>query len=137
MVYLDGQKGGVAQPMLDMFHQADTRGMSQKDQAQIAKGVSQAILKQLPYVGTVASYWDVRADWRYWRLIPGEVHVFAAKVKPGLYTVNLQCLDSNGKLLPRYAQTCYYIPVVDGKENIYMLHTYPEADNTYEPITKK
>jgi hypothetical protein len=136
VVYMDGQKVGPAMPLLDMFHQADTRGTSDKDRAQIAKGITKAALSRVPYVGYAAACWDVRADDRYWRLIPGEVHVLAAKAKPGVYTVSLQCLDSNGCLLPRYTKTSYDIPVKDGQENIYFLHTLPEADNQYVPNKK-
>ncbi|MDK1032819.1 MAG: hypothetical protein QGD94_12485, partial [Planctomycetia bacterium] len=63
----------------------------------------------------------------------GEVHVFAAKVEPGIYTVGLDCFDVNGYLLPRYRLTRYFIPVKAGKENIYFLHTKYNADNTYFP----
>jgi tetratricopeptide (TPR) repeat protein len=131
MVYLDGHKGGCALQLLDVFHQADTRGTSEKDRLQMAKGVTKAVLDQLPYVSHVSQYWNVMADFRYWQLMPGEVHLYAAKVKPGLYTINLQCLDSNGYLLPRYSQTRYFVPVREEQENIYLLHTLPEADNQY------
>jgi tetratricopeptide (TPR) repeat protein len=131
MVYLNGHKAGSAIRVLDVFHQADTRGSSEKDRIQLAKGVTQSILSRIPYVGYVAGYWDVRADDRYWHLMPGEVHVFAAKVKPGIYTVCLQCTDINGNLLPRYRVTRYYLPVREGQESVYLLHSYPEADNQY------
>ncbi len=131
VVYLDGHKAGAALPLVDLFHQADTRGMSEKDRVQLTKGITQSILSRVPYVGDVASHWDVRADDRYWKLLPGEVHLFAAKVRPGLYTLNVQCLDSDHFLLPRYSLTRYYIPVKDGQENIVFVHTKPEADNTY------
>lgn len=136
VAYLDGHKAGAAVPLIDLFHQADTRGTGEKEKAQMAKGVTKAILNQLPYVSSVSSYWDVRADGRYWSLMPGDIHVFAAKVKPGTYTLNLQCLDSNNCLLPRYSLTRYYLPVKDGQENIYLLHTKPEADNRYVPANK-
>jgi hypothetical protein len=81
----------------------------------------------------VASIWDVRADERYWHLMPGEVHVFAAKVRPGAYTINVQCFDSSGFLLPRYRLTRYFVPVADGQDSVHLLHIQPEADNVYEP----
>ena len=137
MVYLNGQKAGRAYQLLDMFHQADTRGTSKKDRVQITKGITQSILRRMPMIGAVAAYWDVRADYRYWHLLPGETFVFAAKVKPGSYTVTLQCFDTNGYLLPRYRLTRYYIPVRAGEENIYFLQTKPDADNTYFPPEKK
>ena len=135
-VYLNGQSAGQAWQMLDMFHQADTRGTTEKDQAQLAKGVAQSILARLPYIGYAAAYWNVKADHRYWHLMPGEVHIYAAKVRPGLYNLSLESFDSNGKLLPRMRQTRYSLPVRDGQENIYILHTMAEADNTYEPPKK-
>jgi tetratricopeptide (TPR) repeat protein len=136
LVYLNGHTAGQAFNLLDMYHQAATRGTSEKDTAQAAKGVTKAVLKQMPFgVGSLAGVWDVSADWRYWRLLPGQVAVFAAKVAPGSYTVNVQCFDSNGNLLPRYSVTRYFVPVVEGRENIYMIHTTPEADNVY--VAKK
>jgi tetratricopeptide (TPR) repeat protein len=131
VVYLNGQKAGPALPLADLFQQADTRGTSEKDRLQITKGVTKSVLTRMPYVGDAFAYWDVRADDRSWKLMPGEVHVFAAKVQPGLYTLNVQCLDSNNCLLPRYSLTQYYVPVMDGKENIVFIHTKPEADNIY------
>jgi hypothetical protein len=136
MVYLNGHKAGAAFNMLDMFHQADTRGRSEKDDVQLAKGVTQSILRRLPYVGMVAAYWDVRADGRYWRLLPGEVCIFAACVAPGNYTLCVKTFDANGNLLPRYRLTRYSVPVQANKENIIMLHTKYGADNTYVPPVK-
>ncbi len=136
MVYLSGHKAGKAYRMLDMFHQADTRGTTEKDTAQIVKGITQSILRRLPYIGYVAAYWNVQADWRYWRLLPGEVHVYAAKVQPGNYTVQVQSMDANNRLLPRYSLTRYHVPVRAGEENVYLLHTTAEADNTYVAATK-
>jgi tetratricopeptide (TPR) repeat protein len=133
MVYLDGHKAGEAYNLLDMYHQAATRGTSEKDTAQAAKAITKAILKQ---ISSAADYWDIKADWRYWQLLPWQVHVFAAKVKPGRYTLNIQCFDSNGYLLPRYSITRSFLPVLPDQENIYMLHTLPEADNVYV-ATKK
>ncbi|MCX5669717.1 MAG: hypothetical protein NTU94_00130 [Planctomycetota bacterium] len=131
LVYLNGQLAGQAWQMLDLFHQADTRGTTEKDQAQVAKGVTQSILRRLPYIGYLADFWIVKGDHRYWHLLPGEVHVYAAKVRPGLYNVTIESFDSNGKLLPRLRLTRYYLPVREGQENIYMLHTVAEADNVY------
>jgi len=136
LVYLNGQRAGQAWQMLDLFHQADTRGTTEKDRAQFAKGVTQSILRRMPYVGSLAAYWNVKADHRYWHLLPGEVHIYAAKVRPGLYNVTIESFDSNGKLLPRLRQTRYYLPVRDGRENIYLLHTVAETDNVYVPPKK-
>ena len=86
------------------------------------------------FVGAVcliATFWVLP---RYWHLLPGEVHVFAAKVKPGMHTVALQCFDWSGCLLPRYRQTRYCVPVRGGKtESIYLMHITPEVDNVYQP----
>jgi len=134
LVYIDGHRAGPAFQVLDVFHQADTRGKSEKDAAQAAKGLTKAVLKQMPFgVGTAAAYWDVRADERYWSLLPGEVHVFAAKVRPGLHTVSIRCADANGYLLPRYNLTRYHLPVLEDRESVFILSTRPEADNVYVP----
>jgi tetratricopeptide (TPR) repeat protein len=137
IVYIDGHRAGPAFPVLDMYHQAATRGTSEKDAGQVAKGVTKAILKRMPMgVGTVASFWDVQADERFWHMLPGQVELFAAKVKPGLYTINLQCFDANGYVLPRYGMTCYYIPVRANEDNVYILRTRAEADNVYVVASK-
>jgi hypothetical protein len=136
VVYLDGHNAGEGFGLIDLYHQAATRGFGEKDKAQITKGITKTVLNNLPYVSYVSSHWDVQADARYWSLLPGEVHVYAAKVKPGIYTVNLQCLDPNNYLLPRYSLTTYNVPVKAGQENIYMLHAKPEADNIYVEAKK-
>lgn len=131
MVYIDGHKAGVAYELADLFHQADTRGMSEKDRIQATKSVARSIGRRLPYVGYLFGLWDVKADPRYWQLLPGEVHIYAAKVAAGTHTLRLECFDSNGYLLPRYSMTRYYMPVHDNDESVYLLHIYPEADNVY------
>ena len=136
LVYLDGMKAAPAFPVLDMFHQADTRGTSEKDRAQLIKGILQSVLRRVPYVGYVAAYWNVRADWRFWQLLPGELQIFSAKVSPGLYTVDMQIFDSNGKLLPRYRTTWRFIRVVEGEETLVLLHTKYDSDNIYFPPKK-
>jgi tetratricopeptide (TPR) repeat protein len=136
VVYIDGYRAGEAFRMLDLFHQADTRGFSEKDRTQIAKGVTQSILRRLPYIGSVAAYWDVRADHRYWKLLPGEVLVFTGRIKPGLHTVRIECFDANGNHLPRYRLTRHFVSVPDQGENLQLLHTYHEADNLYRQESK-
>lgn len=137
IIYVDGHRAGNTFGVLDMYHQAATRGSSEKDAGQVAKGVTKAILKQMPFgVGTVASYWQVQADDRFWHMLPGQVDLFAAKVKPGLHTICLQCVDANGYILPRYRMTCYYIPVHADQDNVYLVRTRPEADNVYVVASK-
>lgn len=131
LVYLNGHKAGPAFQMVDLFHQADTRGTSAKDAAQAAKAAAKNAMSNVPYASLVASLWDVRADDRYWKLAPGEVHVFAAKVAPGEVNATIQCFDSNGYLLPRYRLTRYALPVRAGQDNIHLLHVQLEADNVY------
>jgi len=131
MVYVDGHQAGQSFQLVDLYHQAATRGRSDKDNAQIGKAVTKAVLKQLPFVSVVAGYWDITPDYRYWHLLPGEVHVFAAKVKPGLHTIHIEAFDVNGYQLPRYGVTRYHVPVVSGQDNVYTFCVQREADNVY------
>ncbi len=131
VVYIDGHQAGKSFQLVDLFHQASTRGRSGKDNAQIGKAITKQVLSYVPYVGGLADYWNIMPDYRYWQLLPGEVHVFAAKVKPGLHTINIKAFDVNGYLLPRYGVTRYHVPVVAGQDNVYMIPIQREADNVY------
>ncbi len=132
-VYLNEVLAGRAFRLLDMFHQADTRGTSEKDRVQMTKGILQSILRRLPYISYAAAYWDVRADHRYWHLLPGEVHIYSSKLRPGTYTISLHSFDANDHSLPRQRATHYRIPVHAGQENVYFLQTQYDHDNTYFP----
>ncbi len=137
IVYVDGHRAGPTFLVLDMYHQAATRGKSEKDAGQMAKGITKQILKQMPFgVGTVASHWQIQADERFWHMLPGEVQIFAARVNPGLHTIGLQCFDANGYVLPRYRMTSYYIPVQANQDNVYVVRTRAEADNVYVVASK-
>jgi tetratricopeptide (TPR) repeat protein len=136
VVFVDGHRAGPTFPVLDLYHQAATRGKSEKDTGQVAKAVTKQVLKQVYGVGLVAGFWDIRADDRYWHMLPGEVHLFAARVKPGLHTITIQCQDANGYVLPRYRMTCYYIPVHADEDNVYIVRTRAEADNVYTVASK-
>jgi tetratricopeptide (TPR) repeat protein len=130
-VYIDGHRVGPALPLCDMYHQACTRGVQTRRGRQTGKMIAKEVLQRMPFVGGVFAYWNVSADARYVPVLPGEVHVFAARVKPGLHTVALRCSDINQRYLPRYDLERHFIPVGEDQETVLVLQTKENQDNAY------
>lgn len=130
-VFIDGYRSGPTFRLLDVNHQAVTRGVKTRRSRQTGKAVTKEILTHIPYIGDVASYWDIQGDARYWMSLPGEVHVYAAQVSPGLHTVSLKFFDFNDEYLPRYDVTRHYIPVPGEGEIVLLLHSVENQDNGY------
>jgi len=135
-VYIDGHLAGRGVKLLDTYHQAQTRGSGKKDTVQAIKGITKYILSNVPYVSNVAQYWDVSADIRRWALLPGEVHVFSVRVKPGLHTIDLRYYDINDNHLPRASATYSFIPIKSDKESLCILHSTNDWNNAYVPPPK-
>lgn len=130
-IYVDGYRAGAAYCLLDTYHQAATRGVQTRRSRQTGKAVTKEILSHIPYVGDIASYWDVRADARYWPSLPGEFHVYAANVTPGLHTITFKFSDINGQYLPRYDFTRHYLLVPTEGETILLVYSLENQDNAY------
>ena len=130
-VYVDGHRSGPTFCLLDTYHQAVTRGVQTRRGRQTTKAVTREILKQLPYISWVASAWSVKADQRYWTSLPGEIHVFAARVTPGLHDIALRFYDINGAHLPRFDLVRHYIYVPEEDERVLVLRSVENQDNAY------
>lgn len=130
-VYIDGHRVGPALPLCDMYHQACTRGVQTRRGRQTAKMIAKEVLRRVPLAGTVFGYWDVSGDARFVPVLPGEVHVLAARVKPGLHTVALRCSDINGQYLPRFDADYHFLPVAEDEETVLVLQTRENYDNAY------
>jgi tetratricopeptide (TPR) repeat protein len=130
-VYVDGYRSGPAFELLDTYHQAVTRGVKTRRGRQTGKAVTKEILTRVPLVGSVAGYWDIQADARYWTSLPGEYHVYAARVTPGLHTISLKCYDINDRYLPRFDVTRHFIVVPAEGEVVLVLNTVENQDNAY------
>lgn len=133
-VYVDGHYAGEAMEVLDLWEQAATQDrIGEKDAAQATKSLLKTIAKQLPYAGSVAGYWDVSGDMRYWTSLPGKVFIFAAKIAPGPHTVRLEMYDACGRLLPRWTNTYYGLPAPKDGETCLRLGPACEGDNRLPP----
>lgn len=130
-VYVDGHRSAATFCLLDTYHQAVTRGVQTRRGRQTIKGVTKAILKQLPYISWFASAWNVQADYRYWTTLPGEIHMFAARVTPGLHDIALRFYDINGAYLPRFDLVRHYIYVPEEGELVLVMRSVENQDNAY------
>jgi hypothetical protein len=130
-VYVDGHRAGRAFRLSDTYHQAMTRGVESRRARQRTKAITKEVLKNMPYVGMVASYWDIRADLRYWPTLAGEYHVYAGKLTPGPHTVHFRFYDINDKYLPRYDITRHFICVPSDNELVMTVHSVENQDNAY------
>ncbi|MFH0980855.1 MAG: hypothetical protein V2A79_04880 [Planctomycetota bacterium] len=130
-VYVDGHRGGPAFRLLDTYHQAVTRGVKTRRGRQMSKAVTKEILSHAPLVGGFAGHWDIKGDARYWSSLPGEYHVYAARVTPGLHTVMVKCYDANDRYLPRFDITRHFVPVPAEGDVVLVLNTVENQDNAY------
>lgn len=137
-VWVDGIRLGRTAKVVDMNYQAKTSGHSQRDVAQATKGVAVKALTYVPYVGglfgMVADTTGLsKADVRHWPMIPGEVHVFEAKLAPGLHTIDLKFFDEKNKELERFRQLYHYVPVREGGA-IHMVRSGLDRHNEARPL---
>lgn len=130
-IYIDGHKAGPAFCLCDTYHQAKTRGVKTRRGRQTGKAIAKEVLRRMPYAGMLFSHWDVSADARYIPVLPGEVHVFAARVTPGLHNISLRCFDINGAYLPRFDVDRHFICVPAEGEIALVMQTKENQDNAH------
>ena len=130
-VYVDGRFSGPAFDLMDTYHQAITRGVKTRRGRQGGKAATKWILQQLPGIGTVADHWDIQADARYWTTLPGEVHVYGARVRPGLHDIAMKFHDINDYYLPRFDVSRHYINVPEEGETVLLLHSVENQENAF------
>lgn len=130
-VYIDGHRAGSGFKLLDTYHQAVTRGVESRRGRQTTKMVLKEVAKRTPFVSLVAGYWDVGADLRFWPNLAGEYHVFAARVTPGLHTLQFKFYDLNGKYLPRYDLARHFIAVPADGDSVVTVYSLENQDNRY------
>ena len=135
-IYVDGHRSGPAFCLLDMYHQAVTRGVQTRRGRQVGKAVAKEVLKRVPFVGMVAGYWDIAADARYWPSLPGQIHIYAARVTPGPHTLDLRFYDANDQYLPRFDVTRHYINVPEGGDIVLVLNAVENQENAYVLMQK-
>lgn len=130
-VQIDGHPAGPAFKLLDLWGQAATQDrIFEKDAAQTTKSVLKEVLSHVPYIGSVAGYWDVSGDTRHWSSLPGRVYVYAARLSPGVHTIRLSMQDANGKPLPRWTNTYYGVFTPATGETCILLNPQFDGDNT-------
>jgi tetratricopeptide (TPR) repeat protein len=133
-VYVDGHFAGEAFEVLDLWDQAATQDrIDAKDAAQTGKALTKTLLRYTPYVGSLASHWNVQGDLRSWTTLPGKVFVYAGRISPGPHTVRLEMYDCAGLLLPRWTNTWHGLVVPSEGEAAPLLQARCEADNTLPP----
>lgn len=139
-VYVDGHLGGPGFRLLDTYHQAVTRGVQTRRGRQLTKTIAKEVLKRTPFVGTFAGLWNINADFRFWPSLPGEYHVYAARVSPGVHDLHFKFYDVNDNYLPRYDVTRHFISVPEKGERVMVIHALENKDNAYvltQNISKK
>lgn len=130
-VYIDGYRRGPAFGLVDMYHQAITRGVKTRRGRQVTKAVAKEVLTRMPLVGGLFGYWNIGADSRFWPSLPDQVAVYAAKVEPGFHDISLRFYDINGAYLPRFDINRHYIHVPETGERVVWLHSVENQDNAY------
>lgn len=141
-VYLDDRLIGETVRLIDLWHQAQTRGVQPEAKMQKAKAVGKRVLIEaaslIPFAGglvgnLIDSSWDVTADPRSWFLLPNEFHVLGAPVEPGTYTLTCKFFDWNNEPLPRYTQRWYHVTVPERGERVLLLAAADGIQNQCAP----
>jgi len=136
VVYIDGKELGEAYPMFNLMHQAVCTVRTRKDTAQKGKAAGKFALTLLTALVSddlsrmVDSKWSVAADTRRWGSLPNEVHLFSARVEPGLHTLTVLFYDQAGNPLPHYEQTHYFVPTKENEETFLVLRSLRDKCNT-------
>ena len=135
VVSADGKTLGRSARILDLFHQAKHSGRSAKDAIQAVKGVAKTGAAGVAaFAGDervqliallIAIFMPAEADIRQCELLPGEVHVFHAKLAPGLHTIGLNFQSGSGGDLPSLQQRMYYVPIEAGRETFLYCRSIP------------
>ena len=129
---IDGEEVGKSSKVLDLYHQASTRGKSIKDAAQTTKGVFALLIRISLSLfggdpGNVGQYTGSLADIRQWWLLPGEVHIITCNVEPGEHTVSLSFYHqgyTHDEIL-EFRQVWHRVPVYAGTDNLWLLKSHP------------
>jgi len=124
-VWADGTMIGESALALDLFHQASTSGRTVKDTIQTAKGVVKEGLMAAaiasddhkPALFLAALLFPSGADVRQWDILPGEIHLVSASLKPGTYTLRLVFLEE-GRPLPEYEQVWHGVRVLEDRDTL-------------------
>lgn len=134
-VFIDGEPYGEALKTIDVFEQAEQHTPSGGRRAiQALKGLVAGTTRLVIGMQFTGS----KSDARSWILLPRDIFLFSAQLDPGLYTVTLKCFDKKGRVMPRYEQSWYYIPVRDEKsDNFLVLRTGLDKCNQYKKIARQ
>lgn len=126
-VWADDAMLGSSAPGVDLLHQAKTSSRTVKDTIQTAKGVvkeglfAAAVMtddsKTSLMLALAALLFPSGADTRQWDLLPGEVHVVSARLKPGRYTIRIDFFEEN-RLLQDYEQVWENVEVLDDADTL-------------------
>lgn len=122
-VYVDGKSAGKTGLILNLFEQARSHGLGKADAVQITKGVIKEVVSYIPLYGALAGFIPSEADIRIWDLLPEEIHIYNGYLDPGLHTISFKVYGKKGKLLERYNQVWYYIPIEKDKDNVLYLRS--------------
>ena len=128
---IDGEPVASSSKILDIYHQAKTRGKSPKDLIQLSKGILwltvrlgvMAMTGQDP--GMIGAIGGSLADVRQWWLLPGEVHLITCYVEPGEHTLTLSFYTKGASEIKEYRQVWHRVPIYSEKDNLYIFKSVP------------
>lgn len=141
-VLVDGKSLGRSHKLIDLYEQSKGVPRSGKDVGQGAKAVGKLVAAS--FAGAllgdggqklVESGWNVNADSRTCYMLPNELHVAGGTVAPGPHTVQVKFFDAAGKVLPRYEQVWYYVPVGEKGRRYVMVRSEFDRCNVQGPVS--
>ncbi len=134
-------RGAVA---VDLYVQAKTRGSSGKDVVQGVKGTMRtaaavtAVAAKNKWVKLGAAFFAAadqsQADIRQWKTLPQRVAVLPARIKPGVYNMEVRFLDKHNMPISRLVQNWQGVKIPRHKDALYLFRAIPKQGG---PIERK
>ena len=128
---IDGKTIAASSQIIDIYHQAKTRGKSQKDLIQATKGAFWLMVRLGVVVmtgtdpGNLGVIGGSLADIRQWWLLPGDIHIITCHIEPGEHTITVSFHSDEEYELESYRQVWHRVPVYPDRDNLWLFKCVP------------
>ena len=115
----------------DVYFQASTRGARKMDEINAAKAAFKHLFGALAVADPTGGAFLVflmitpKADARYWDTLPDRLHLAAAEVPPGTYSLEVRYLSEGRRPLPHRTQTLPSLTIEPGRDYVLLVRETP------------
>ena len=115
----------------DVYFQASTRGARKMDEINAAKAAFKHLFGALAVADPTGGAFLVflmitpQADARYWDTLPDRLHLVAAEVPPGTYSLEVQYFSEGRRPLPHRTRTLPSLTIEPGRDYVLLVRETP------------